>query len=311
MNITPVSNNKNFSNPNFGSSFRVRIVVKDGLDTFFVNPSKNEKLYKKLNSKLVNCFNNDFTNSLRTTFGIQKKKPSKNILSDIQQKMIEELKRIDKDFREFNLVRSVYRKHQLGIIATGSDVSILENIKGLGQIGLAKRDSLWANGHSNNAYVRGFSKNVQQNAINYVENENVILRSGDNKEIMLNAIFKQTGVNKKGKPIYELDSYEFHKNASLPDLAPVSERHLRYKNSSSIKEEIQKTVQFRVNTLLKKKVHFRDIEDFLKSKPEKPIVKQNEKIEIKKTKIEPQNIQKTLEKKENNKGKQLTIDFGI
>ncbi len=308
MNITPVSYNQNFPNPNFGSSFRVRIVVKDGLDTFFVNPAKNTKLYKKLNSKLVNCFNEEFTNSLRTTFGIPKKKPAKNILSDIQQRMIDELKRIDKDFREFNLVRSVYRKNQLGFIATGSDVSILENIKGLGQIGLAKRDSLWANGYANNAYVRGFSKNVQQNAINYVESDNVLLRSGDNKEIMLNAIFKQTGLDKKGKPVYELDSYEFHKNASLPNLAPVSEKHLRYKNSSSIRDEIQKTVQFRVNTLLKKKVHFSDIENFLKSKPEKTVVKPSEKVEVKNVVPEPK---KVLEKKENDKGKQLTIDFGI
>lgn len=310
MNITAISNYQNRNKPNFGSSFRVNIVIKNGLDTFFVNPSKDEKLYKKLNSKLVNCFNENFINSLRTTFGIQKKRPFKNVLTEIQKNLVEDLKKIDKDYRDFNLVRSVYRKHKLGFIATGSDVSILENIKGLGQIGLAKRDSLWANGYSNNAYVRGFSKNVQRNAIDYVESDNVILRSKDNKEIMLNAIFKQNGTDKKGKPVFELDSYEFHKNSSLPDLAPVSDRHLRYKQSSSIRDEIQKTVQFRINTLLKKKVHFSDIEDFLKSKPKENPVKSKVEQNIESTKNNFQKKQKVI-KNNKKEEKQLTINFDI
>ena len=134
--------------PKFGSSFRVGIFVKseDGLGYTFISPYSDSKLYKKLNSKIVASLNSEFIDSLRTTFGIQRKNKNTKTLAQEYKKLIDKLKEVDKDYRNFNLTRSLYRRNKLGYIVTGSDVSVVENIKGVGQIGLAKADSLWVNG---------------------------------------------------------------------------------------------------------------------------------------------------------------------
>lgn len=316
MNVSPIG----FSNynQNFGSSLRVGIFVKsaDGLYTTFVNPSVDAKTYKKLNSKIVGSLNTDFIQNLRTTFGIERKSKNNKTLSAVYRRLIEDLKNIDADYRRFNLTRSLYRKHKLGYIVTGSDVSVVENIKGVGQIGLAKTDSLWANGHSNNAYVRGFSKSVNQNAIHYAQSDDVVLRSKDNKEIMLRAFFKEVGVDKRGNKKYALEDYEFHENSSMPDLRPVRDAHVRYKNSRAIQDEIRKTVQYQLNALSGKRVHFSDLEDILypkkQIKAESSVISKDVKASNPPAPKEMQKhvIPKQVPPKPANEGKQLTIDFG-
>ena len=317
MNVFPIGSNN--YNQNFGSSFRVGIFVKsaDGLCTTFINPSVDAQTYKKLNSKIVGSLNTDFIENLRTTFGIERKGNNKKILSAVYRRLIEDLKKIDPDFSRFNLTRSLYRNHKLGYIVTGPDVSVVENIKGVGQIGLAKTDSLWANGNSNNAYVHGFTKSVKQNAIHYAQSDDVVLRSKDNKEIMLRAFFKEVGVDKRGNKRYALEDYEFHENSSMPELRPVREAHIRYKNSRAIQDEMKKTVENILHSFTGKRVHFSDLEDVLRPKKQiktgpSAIVEDVKTPNLPSQKeVQKPNVQEQVPPKPANEGKQLTIDFGV
>lgn len=235
------------NSPNFGHSFRVSICLKgeNGLENIFVNPATNEKLYKTLNSKIVNWLNEDYYTYLRNTYGAARKVSRKQPSNDNHRKMVECLREIDKDdYGRFSFVRSIYRKNALAYIATGPDVAIIENLKGAKYIGTAKTDSLRTFGHAQSDYVKALAKAVKDNVLSYVESHNVLLRSKDDKEIMLKTIFKQTGKNR-----YELDSFEFHENKSKPSLTPVTQRHRQYKNSTDISREIQHTVRNHVNRL--------------------------------------------------------------
>lgn len=190
MQISAINNN----NQSFGHSFRVSICTRgeDGV-VKFVNPSENNKLYKKLNSKIVGWLNDDYYNNLRRLYGIPRKVEKTKPETLKHKEMAAKLREIDDDYAKFNVVRSVYRKNKLGIIATGADVSIIENLKGVKQIGLAKSDSLWTQGDSHSEYVKALSKAVRNNVIDFVQHDNVLLHSPDNKEVMLKAIFKPLG----------------------------------------------------------------------------------------------------------------------
>lgn len=243
-------NNYNGSSPNFGHSFRVSICLKDenGIVNNFVNPAKESKLYQKLNSKIVSALNEDYYDNLRNILGLSRKtKKAKNTVS---QKMADQLRYLDHDYSMFNLVRSVYSKNKLGYIATGPDVSIIENIKGAKHIGIAKSDAIWTYGVSSTDYVRDLSSLIKGNMLNYVQGEDILLRSKNNKEIMLKAIFRKTGTSKK--PVYELDSYEFHENVTKPLNAP-NPIFYRYKRSQKVIDEIKQTIQYHVERLTKNK----------------------------------------------------------
>lgn len=266
MQISPINNN----NQTFGHSFRVSICTRgdDGV-VKFINPSENNKLYKQLNSKIVGWLNEEYYNNLRQLYGIPRKVEKTKPETLKHKEMSAKLREIDDDYAKFNVVRSVYRKNKLGLIATGADVSIIENLKGTKQIGLAKSDSLWTQGDSHNEYVKALSKAVKNNVIDFVEHDNVLLHSQGNKEIMLKAIFKPLG-KKSGVERFELDDFEFHENYSKRTLAPVNPNFIRFKQSQGMLEEIKKTIQYHLNSILKRRVHFNDINSVLYPKIETP-----------------------------------------
>ncbi len=244
MQVTSINNN----NPNFGHSFRVSICLTDGFKTDFVNPSKNESLYKKLNSKIVGWLNEDYYSSLRSTYGLPRKVSKQQPSGDVHKKLIQELRKIDNDYARLNLVRSVYRKNKVACIATGPDVAIIEQSKGIKYLGEAKSDSLLTYGTTLTDYVKELSKAVRKNVIRFVESDSVLLRSKNDKEIMLKAIFKKTGTEKK--PIYELDSFEFHENISKPTLKPVNSNYSMFKQSREMQEKIKRTIQNQIKVML-------------------------------------------------------------
>jgi len=252
MEIRPLGASKN---QNFGYSFRVNICIKDGktLENVFVNPSKDTKLYKNLNSKIVGWLNEEYYGKLRKYLGITKKTNSAQPEGDIHKELIDKLKEIDSDYAKLNYVRSVYPKDKLGYIVTGADVPILENIKGAKHIGTAKADSKFTYGSTRTNYVRNLSQIIKGNMLNFAQSDDILLRSKNDKEIMLRAIFKKN--DKKGLPAYELDSFEFHENTSLPTLKPVNQALENYKNSSEILNEIRQMVQHQINRIKGVKSH--------------------------------------------------------
>ena len=253
------------NSPNFGSSFRVGIYVQtpDG-EKKFISPATDKKLYTQLNSRIVSSLNDDFYMSLRRMFDVERKKNIKP-LSNIYRNLIQDLKNIDPDYARFNLTRSMYRKGHLGYIITGSDVSIVENEKCVGMIGKERKESSWVNGSFDNGYTQDYSRAAMKEALQYVRKDDVLLRSDNNKEIMLYAYFKEVGTDSRGSKKYALCDYEFHENKSLPDLKPVSENHILYKQSPKVSNEIQKTIQLRLRSILGKGFNFKniDVEKFL------------------------------------------------
>lgn len=295
MQVSKVNNYNN--NQSFGHSFRVSICLKDAVgNNQFINPSENHKLYKQLNSKIINWLNEDYYTNLRNLYGLPRKSERIKPQSDVHKQLSTKLREIDDDYRRFNVVRSVYRRNSLGYIATGPDVSIIENIKGAKEIGIAKADSKWTYGSSDSDYVKALSKAVKYNSLDYVKHDNVLLRSPNNKEIMLKAIFKQTSKPEAKNPRYELDSFEFHENYTKRTLAPVNPNFARYKKSNGMLEEIKKTIEYHINKITGKRVHFNDIDEIL-----------NPKIENTPTKSAPkQEKNTTFVRKE---PKQLELEF--
>ena len=265
------------NNQNFGHSFRVSICLKDaeGISKF-VNPAEDKNLYQKLNSKIVNWLNEEYYTNLRNLYGIARKTERIKPQSDIHKEMSAKLREIDKDYAKFNVVRSVYRRNTLGYIATGADVSIIENLKGVKNIGLAKADSKWTYGHSYSDYVKALCKAVKNNTIAYVSHDNVLLRSPRNKEIMLKTVFKKIFDPKAKDFRYELDDFEFHENYTKRTLAPVNPNFARFKQSRGMLEEIKKTIEYHVNKITGKSTHFEDIDEILNPKFENPAVKKSD-----------------------------------
>ena len=274
MQISPINNN----NQTFGHSFRVSICTKDADGIVkFINPSDNNKLYKKLNSKIVSWLNEDYYNNLRSLYGIPRKVEKIKSETLKHKEMSAKLREIDGDYAKFNVVRSIYRRNNLSYIATGPDVSIIENIKGVKQIGLAKADPIRTQDDAHNEYVKALSKAVKNNALNYVQNDNVLLRSPRNKEIMLKAIFKPLG-KRNGVERFELNDFEFHENYTKRTLAPIDPNFVLFKQSQGMLKEIKKTIEYHLNNILKRKVHFNDINRVLCPKIETPATEQAVKI---------------------------------
>ncbi len=242
---------RNNYNPNFGHSFRVSICLKseNGLEDVFVNPYKDSKLYKTLNSKIVGWLNEKYLEQLRNVTGITRKVQKRKPQSDIHEKLAEELQKIDSDYAKLGIVRSVYRRNKLGYILTGPDVPIAENIKGIKQIGIAKADPTWNSLDAHESYIKALCKAVKNNILDYVSSHNVLLRSKNDKEIMLKTIFKKIGENKTGSPIYELESYEFHENKTSPILKPVNAMYKGFKEGLSVADEIKRTIKYKVQQM--------------------------------------------------------------
>ncbi len=282
MQILPINSGNRNSGPNFGHSFRVSICLKNesGCGDFFVGPRSEKKLYRLLNSKIVSWLNEDFLSNLRTVYGIEKKVGKTEPIGKLHREMIDKLKQLDTDYAKFPYVRTIYnRGGRIAHIATGSDVAILENIKGLKNLGVAKADAMWNYGTAHTEYVKALSKAVNGNAIDYVSHDNVLLRSPKNKEIMLRAVFKESGKNTKGDPVYELDRYEFHENYTKRTLAPVNPNFLRFKQSKGVAEEIKKTVEYILNKIVKKRVHVSDIDSVLNTKTQIPVIQKTNQVQ--------------------------------
>ena len=265
MKVSAINNN-NYT-PDFGHSFRVSICINNpsGVGDIFVNPHSEKNLYKLLNSKIVGWLNQDYISSLRRILGkerkINKTKPSNNIHIDLAK----ELKKIDSDYAKFGTVRSVYNNNKLGYIITGIDVPIIENLKGLKNIGIAKADAKHYKGITTTEYVKHLSKITRGNVLEYVKNPNLLLRSKDNKEIMLKAVFKEIRKNKKGSPIYELDRFEFHENKTLSPLPQINPNFLKYKYNPSMQDEIAKYISNQASEIVGRKVHFNNINALINS----------------------------------------------
>ena len=303
MQISPINNNKQ----TFGHSFRVSISTRDK-DGFvrFINPSEENVLYKNLNSKIVNWLNEEYYNNLRNIYGIPRKVEKTRPETIKHKEMSAGLREIDDDYKKFNVVRSVYRRNNLGYIVTGADVSIIENLKGAKQIGIAKSDYLWSNKDAHREYVKALSKAVNNNLLEYVKNDNVLLHSPRNKEIMLKVIFKEIQKGKSKKIKYELDDFEFHENYTKRTLAPINPNFINFKQSQSMLDEIRKTIQYHLKAILNKKVHFNDLNAVLYPKIdayEKPINHIEQKVQKILKKSEPKEI---LFRKE---PKQLELEF--
>lgn len=251
----------------FGHSFRVSICVKDenGNDVF-VNPASNHELYKKLNSKIVSAFNENLYSDLRNYFGLARK-VSKPATSFVEECMVKDLKNIDTDYDQFNFVRSVYNKNHLAYIATGVDVPIIENLKGTKQIGIAKSDSFLYKGTPITDYVKSLSRIIQNNVRDYIQDSNILLRSKQNKEIILRTIFTPTK-DKKGKTTYKLDNYEFHEIKSKPQLPPIKNEIYYYKYNESMRDEILRTIKHHAEKIVKRKIHYNELEHFMQQKRE-------------------------------------------
>ena len=268
MQISPING---YNNQSFGHSFRVSICVKDadGL-VRFINPSDEQKLYKNLNSKIVNWLNEDFYTNLRRICGLPRKSSRIKPETEKHRELVKNLMELDSDYSRLNLVRTQYRRNNLAYIATGTDVPIIENIKGAKQIGLAKTDAKLTYGDAHSNYVKALCKAVKYNVLDYVQHDNVLLRSPNNKEIMLKVIFKPVGKQKSGVQRFELDDFEFHTNQTKRTLAPVNKNFIRFKQSEGVLKEIQKTIEYQMNKIMKRRVHFTDLNQVLYPKVDLP-----------------------------------------
>ena len=268
MQISPING---YNNQSFGHSFRVSICVKDadGL-VRFINPSDEQKLYKNLNSKIVNWLNEDFYTNLRRICGLPRKSSRIKPETEKHRELVKNLMELDSDYSRLNLVRTQYRRNNLAYIATGTDVPIIENIKGAKQIGLAKTDAKLTYGDAHSNYVKALCKAVKYNVLDYVQHDNVLLRSPTHKERMLKVIFKPVGKQKSGVQRFELDDFEFHTNQTKRTLAPVNKNFIRFKQSEGVLKEIQKTIEYQMNKIMKRRVHFTDLNQVLYPKVDLP-----------------------------------------
>lgn len=257
MKISPLNNTQNTK---FGHTFKVSICVRNqaGEKYTFVNPINSTKLYKILNSKFVSWLNEDFITNLREGLKKPRKLAGKKTGRDIEGKkqLTEALTKIDKDYKEINLVRSIYNDKGLAYIATGIDVSVIEQMHGATQIGMAKADALELYGVTHTPYIDTIVKEFKNNSINYAKSSENLLRSKTGKEVMLRLNFIKAG-EKKGKVIYEFENFEFHpikksvKQKMLTNDLFMSEK-FQPEPERSYFDEYRKTVVNHINKIMGK-----------------------------------------------------------
>lgn len=210
MKVLPVSNQNNI---NFGHTFKVSICVRNqaGGNYTFVNPRTNVRLYKQLNSKFVGWLNEDFISGLRKKLKKPRKIQRQRTERDTNGKnlLTSALTELDKDYKEINLVRSIYTRNGLGYVATGIDVPIIEEMHGADQIGIAKAEAQKLYGVTRTPFVDSVIKEFKNSSINYAKSPKNLLRNKDGKEIMLRLNFIKTGEKNK-TPVYEFESFDFH-----------------------------------------------------------------------------------------------------
>ena len=257
MKILPLNNQ---NNTNFGHTFKVSICTRDhaGGQYTFINPVNNTKLYKELNSKFVGWLNEDFITDLRTRLNKPRKLIRKKTERDIEGKkqLTEALTIIDKDYKDINMARSVYNDKGLAYIATGIDVPVIEQMHGATQIGIAKADAMELYGITHTPYIDTIVKEFKNNSINYAKASETLLRSKSGREVMLRLNFIKTG-EKKNKPIYEFENFEFHpikKTAKQKNLSGDMFMSESFQPSPdrSYMDEYRKTIINKINKIMGK-----------------------------------------------------------
>lgn len=254
MKILPIENRNR--QPNFEHAIRVSYCVKrpDVAGYEYVNPRTNKELYKKLNSRVVGWLNEGLINKVREVL----EKPAKrgknisNTEDALKEKFIDDLKNIDSDYREFNYARSVYNRNKLGFLATGNDVSIIENLKGATDIGIAKSEALMLYGTTHTEDVREICKDFDKNSKKYIAHPINRLTEGG-KEVLLRLNFRLAGKDKKGKDLYEFDNYSFDK-INKPISAPKYPEEVQVINlkKTPIMELLQRdTIRHMINLVSK------------------------------------------------------------
>ena len=154
------------------------------------------------------------------------------------------------------MIRSIYNDRGLGYIATGIDVPIIEQMHGATQIGLAKADALELYGVTHTPYIDTIVKEFKNNSINYAKASENLLRSKSGKEVMLRLNFIKTG-EKKNKPIYEFENFEFHPIKKTPKQKMLTgdlfmSETFQPKPERSYMDEYRKTIVNQINKILGK-----------------------------------------------------------
>ena len=298
MNISPISNytNQNQTKPNFGHSFRVRIGIVDsnGLNYQIVNPASNEKLYKSLNSKFVTWMNEGFLTRLREAVGIPRKQSRK--LSDsekaIKEKLEVALTNVDKDYKEFSTIRSVYRRNHYGYVVTGADVPIIENIKGAKQIGKAKSEAILNGQSTHSPFIKEVVNQYKNDSQKYVEDPINILRDKDGREIMLDLNFVPIGKDKKGNERYELFGFDFHSlKTSIPFFRNESDL---LRKQINIDEYIRKTIGHSQKRFVSKRFNDAELKEIIRSHATDVVPAEKQVQEVTQKSVEVVNEQKNL-----------------
>ena len=210
MKVLPLNNQKS---TNFGHTFKVSICVRNqaGGEYTFINPINNTKQYKTLNSRFIGWLNEDFITDMRCRLNKPRKIVKKKTEHDAEGKkqLTEALTKIDKDYHDINMARSIYNDKGLAYVATGIDVPIIEQLHGATQIGMSKADALELYGVTHTPYTDAVVREFKNNSINYAKSPENLLRSKTGKEVMLRLNFVKTG-EKKNQPVYEFENFEFH-----------------------------------------------------------------------------------------------------
>jgi hypothetical protein len=165
-----------------------------------------------------------------------------------QKRLTTELANNDSDYKQLAMTRSVYDRFGLGYIATGIDVPILERIKGASKIGPAKSEALLLTGSSHTPLVNEIVNQYNSNATKYVRAEENLLRSKNNKEIMLKVNFFKTKHPHNGKEKYEINDFEFYEIKKSKEYA-----NNKNKDKKALYTEVIKTIHDKITKITKGK----------------------------------------------------------
>lgn len=310
MNILPINKNTN-NQPSFEHAIRVSYCVRKPNNTGYdyVNPRTNKELYRQLNSKIIGWLNEDLINKVREVLDkpLKKGKAISNTEASLKEKFINDFESIDSDYKQFNYTRSIYNRNNLGFIATGNDVPIIENLKGATDIGLAKSESILLYGTTHTDFVKEICKDFDKKSKKYIAHP--LNRLVDNsKEVLLRLNFKIAGKDKKGKNLYEFDNYTFDRiKKPLPKTNyPEEVQVINLKNTPIMEGLLRDTIRHIIKKVARNK-EITNLSDLIDSvlihKTQKETSKMSEIIE------KPISVRKSRKKSVKNDPNQLKIPF--
>ena len=183
----------NIKNTNFKGYIPVRFYAKDP-ETNKVMAIASKEYIKKCQSFVVRNLNGT----------------AKNAKSD---EFVNYYSQIDEDYRKFPHVRSIYeRNNPVVYMVTGEDINIVNKMAM--PIGKAKGQSLDAFGHTHSFEVNMEARVFFTNAKAFLKNNCSRLKdSSDNKNLILNVLFKPKFNKKKEVKGFEFIEAKFTKEA--------------------------------------------------------------------------------------------------